>query len=89
MGAKRPKQKKTDAIPRLMDDDEDDVMIMDDKDKDYEPEPEEEDNDMYPMDDDDDFQEPPPRARKSVDKAVKTSKKATKTAMTRRVDKST
>ena len=89
VGAKRPKQKKTDAIPRLMDDDEDDVMIMDDKDKDYEPEPEEEDNDMYPMDDDDDFQEPPPRARKSVDKAVKTSKKATKTAMTRRVDKST
>ena len=40
-------------------------------------------------DDDDDFQEPPPRARKSVDKTVKTSQKATKTATTRRVDKST
>ena len=54
MGAKRPKQKKTDAIPMLMDDDEDDLMVMDDKDKDYEPQLEEDDNDMYPMDNDDD-----------------------------------
>ena len=54
VGAKRPKQKKTDAIPMLMDDDEDDLMVMDDKDKDYGPQLEEDDNDMYPMDNDDD-----------------------------------
>ena len=76
----------------LMDDD-DDLMVIDDKDKDkdYEPQPEEDDNDIYPMDDDneDDFQEPPPRARKSIDKVSKESKKPTKIATTRRVDKST
>ena len=74
-------------------DDNDDLMVIDDKDKDkdYEPQPEEDDNDIYPMDDDDDddFQEPPPRARKSVDKASTASKKPTKTATDRRVDKST
>ena len=92
-GAKRPKQKKTAAIPMLMDDNDDvddDLMVIDDKDKDYEPQPEEDDNDIYPMDDDDnDFQEPPPRARKSVEIVSKTSKKPTKAAMTRQVDKST
>ena len=76
----------------LMDDD-DDLMVIDhkDKDKDYEPQPEEDDNDIYPVDDDDDddFQEPPPRARKSVDKAITASKKPTKTATDRRIDKST
>ena len=94
VGVKRPKQKKTGAIPMLMDDDDnDDLMVIDDKDKDkdYKPQPEEDDNDIYPMDDDDDddFQEPPPRARKSVDKASTVSKKPTKTATDRRVNKST
>ena len=74
-------------------DDDDDLMVIDDKDKDkdYKPQPEEDDNDIYPMDDDadDDFQEPPPRARKSVDKTSTASRKPTKTAMDRRVDEST
>ena len=92
VGTKRPKQKKTGAIPMLMDDGGE-LMVIDDKDKDkdYEPQLEEDDNDIYPMDndDDDDFQEPPPRARKSVGKASTVSKKPTKTATDRRVDKST
>ena len=93
-GAKHPRQKKTAAIPMLMDDEDDDgdnLMIVDDKDRDYEPQPEEEDDNIYPMDDDDDdddFQEPPPRARKPVDKVSKTSKRPTKATTTRRVEES-
>ena len=53
---KRPRQnKKTPAVPMIMDDDDDDdLKILEDKrDKTYEPE-EEEDDMIYPMDDNDD-----------------------------------
>ena len=77
--------KKTSAIPLLRDDDDDDdLMIMDDEDKDWNYEPDdddEEDNNDYPVvdDDDDDFQEPMPRARKTV-KVTQPSKPSKKQA---------
>ena len=92
-GDKRPKQKKTSAIPMLMDDDDDDVIITDDKnkDRDYEPPLDEDDDDNYPIDDDDDddFQEPIPRARKIVVKCNKLSRKKQKTTTDQQVEKST
>ena len=92
-GGKRPKQKKTSAIPMLMDDDDDDddVIITDDKNKDRDYEPPLDDDDNYPIDDDDDddFQEPVPRARKTVVKRNKLSRKTQKTTTDPQVEKST
>ena len=94
-GGKQPKQKKTSAIPILMDDDDDDddVMITDDKnkDRDYEPPLDDDDNDNYPIEDDDedDFQEPLPRARKTVVKHNKLSRKTKKSTTDQQVKKST
>ena len=79
----------------LMDDDDDDdgVIITDDKnkDRDYEPPLDDDDDDNYPIDDDDDddFQEPIPRARKTVVKRNKLSRKTQKTTTDRQVEKST
>ena len=92
-GGKQPKQEKTSAIPMLTDDDDDDVIITDDKnkDRDYEPPPDDDDDDNYPIDDDndDDFQEPIPRARKTVVKPNKLSRKKKKTMTDQQVEKST
>ena len=91
-GGKRPKQKKTSAIPMLMDDDDDDVIITDDKikDRDYKPPLDDDDDDNYPIDDDDDdFQEPIPRARKTMVKCNKLSRKKQKTTTDQQVEKST
>ena len=88
-GGKRPKEKKTSTIPMLMDDDDadDDVIITDDKNKDRDYD----DDDNYPIDDedDDDFQEPIPRARKTVVKRNKLSRKTRKSTTDQQVEKST
>ena len=72
-----------------MDDDDDDVMITDDKNKDryYEPPLDDDDDDNYPIDNDDDdnFQEPLPRARKTVVKRNKLSRKKQKTTTDQQV----
>ena len=74
-------------------DDDDDAIITDDKnkDRDYEPPLDDNDNDNYPIDDDDDddFQEPIPRARKTVVKHNKLSRKKQKTTTDQQVEKST
>ena len=92
-GGKQPKQKKTSAIPILMDDDDDDVIITDDKTRhrDYEPPLDDDDDDNYPIDDDDDddFQEPIPRARKIVVKHNKLSRKKRKSMTDQQIEKST
>ena len=78
---KRPK--KTDAVPLLEDDedeDQDDLMIVDDENRDVNYEPgndEDDDAEDYPVmdDDDDDFKIPPLRARKDTKKERKQTKK--------------
>ena len=78
----------------LMDDDDYDVIITDDKNKDRNYKPpldDDDDDDNYPIDDDDDddFQEPIPRATKTMAKRNKLSRKTRKTTTDQQVEKST